>query len=116
MNARLTITAIVLCVVAITSARAEDGIASVYSTRSPDQNGTKTASGIRLNDNALTAAHRSLPFGSKVTVTNKRDGKSIDVTIIDRGPFVKGRIIDLTPAAARAIGCSGLCPVSVTRR
>ena len=89
---------------------AGDGIASVYSTR---EQGSQTASGLKLNDNALTAAHRTLPFGSKVRVTNTKNGRSVVVTITDRGPFVHGRIIDLTPAAARAIGFNGLAKVSV---
>jgi rare lipoprotein A len=92
-----------------TSALAQSGIASVYSTRE----GTRTASGVRLNDNALTAAHKSLPFGSKVRVTNSRNGKSVVVTITDRGPFVRGRVIDVTPAAARALGFSGLASVTL---
>jgi rare lipoprotein A len=85
----------------------QNGIASVYSTKE----GTRTASGIRLSDHALTAAHRSLPFGSKVHVTNHKNGKSVVVTITDRGPFIRGRIIDLTPAGARALGFNGLAPV-----
>jgi rare lipoprotein A len=90
--------------------RTQSGIASVYSTES----GNRTASGGRLNPGALTAAHRSLPFGTKVRVTNKRNGKSVVVTINDRGPFVRGRIIDLTPAGATAIGMGwGLAPVNV---
>lgn len=92
---------------------AESGIASVYSTR--ESGGSRTASGVRLNDGALTAAHKSLPFGSKVKVTNHRNGKSVVVTITDRGPFVRGRIIDLTVAAASALGFSGLAPVTVER-
>jgi rare lipoprotein A len=91
-------------------ALARDGIASVYSTR---EQGSQTASGLKLNDNALTAAHRTLPFGSKVRVTNTRNGRSVVVTITDRGPFVHGRIIDLTPAAARVIGFNGLAKVSL---
>ena len=87
----------------------QKGIASVYSTRE----GTRTASGIRLRDSALTAAHRSLRFGTKVKVTNRKTGKSVIVTITDRGPFVRGRIIDLTPAGARALGFSGLAPVTL---
>ena len=63
----------------------------------------------------LTAAHRTLPFGTKVTVTNKRNGRSVTVRINDRGPFVRGRIIDLTPAAAHALGFSDLAPVEVTK-
>lgn len=89
---------------------AEVGIASVYSTKT----GTQTASGIKLNDSALTAAHRTLPFGTKVKVTNTRNGKSVEVVITDRGPFIAGRVIDLTPAGASAIGFSGLAPVNLT--
>lgn len=86
---------------------AERGIASVYGTSS----GHSTASGQRLNNSALTAAHRSLPFGTEVMVTNIRNGESIVVTINDRGPFVRGRIIDLTPAGARFLRFHGLAPV-----
>jgi rare lipoprotein A len=88
------------------------GIASVYTTKT----GSKTASGRRLNDGALTAAHRSLPFGTKVRVTNKRNGRSVIVTITDRGPFIRGRVIDLTMAGANAIGMGwGLAPVTLDR-
>jgi rare lipoprotein A len=90
-------------------ASAESGVASVYSTES----GSKTASGQRLNPGALTGAHRSLPFGTKVLVSNRKNGRSVLVTINDRGPFVRGRIIDVTPAAARALGFSGLAQVSL---
>src|SRR4051812_31285029 len=76
------------------------GIASVYSVES----GRRTASGQELNREALTAAHRTLPLGTKVTVTNKSNGHSVVVTINDRGPFVRGRIIDVSPAAARVLG------------
>ena len=90
----------------------ESGIASHYSTRDSDQNGTTVACpGHKLNDGALVAAHRSRPCGSKVTVTNKANGKSVVVTIIDRGPFVKGRVIDLSLAAASALGFRGLTSV-----
>ena len=92
-------------------AQSQSGIASVYSTES----GSRTASGARLNPGALTAAHRSLPLGSQVRVTNRSNGRSVVVTINDRGPFVRGRIIDLTPAAARALGFSGLASVTVDR-
>ena len=85
------------------------GVASVYSTES----GGKTASGQKLNPQALTAAHRTLPFGTKVKVTNKHNGHSVVVTINDRGPFVRGRVIDVTPAAARVLGFSGLAQVTV---
>jgi rare lipoprotein A len=82
------------------------GIASVYS-------GEKTANGEYAHANGLTAAHRSLPFGTMVKVTNKQTGRSVVVRINDRGPYVHGRVIDLMPAAARAIGSSGLAPVSL---
>lgn len=95
------------------SAQEQRGIASVYSTK----HGTRTASGRKLVDSHLTAAHRTLPFGTAVRVTNLRNGKSVVVTITDRGPFVRGRVIDLTQAAARAIGMGyGLAPVSVVRQ
>jgi rare lipoprotein A len=84
-------------------------VASVYSTES----GSRTASGQQLNPQALTAAHRTLPFGTKVRVTNKSNGRSVVVTVNDRGPFVRGRVIDVTPAAARQLGFSGLTHVSV---
>ena len=89
---------------------AESGVASVYSTES----GSRTASGQRLNPSALTAAHRSLPFGTQVRVSNRKNGRSVIVTINDRGPFVRGRIIDVTPAAARELGFSGLVPVTLS--
>ena len=75
----------------------------------------RVASGGYFNPNALTAAHRSLPFGTKVRVTNQRNGKSVVVTINDRGPFIKGRIIDLSKRAAGVIGMqgSGVAPVHV---
>jgi rare lipoprotein A len=82
------------------------GVASVYSDR-------HTASGERMNSGAMTAAHRTLPFGTKVTVVNNHTGRSVVVRINDRGPFVHGRVIDLSPAAARAIGVNGLAAVSL---
>jgi rare lipoprotein A len=67
-----------------------------------NESGSKTASGQRFNQNALTAAHRSLPFGTKLRVTH--GGRSVVVTINDRGPFIRGRVLDLSTGAARAIG------------
>jgi rare lipoprotein A len=84
------------------------GIASIYSYR-----GGQTASGERSRPSGLTAAHRSLPFGTMVRVTNKRNGRSVVVRINDRGPFVRGRVIDVTPTAASALGFSGLAPVQL---
>ncbi len=68
-----------------------------------------------MNPAALTAAHRSLPFGSHVRVVNRKNGRAVTVRITDRGPFVRGRVIDLSPAAARAIGVAGLAPVTLAR-
>jgi peptidoglycan lytic transglycosylase len=90
-------------------ASAQSGIASIYSYKS-----SRTASGERAHPAAMTAAHRSLPFGTKVRVTNRRNGNSVVVRINDRGPFVRGRVIDVTPAAARALGFAGLAPVSLS--
>jgi len=70
----------------------------------PGFHGKKTASGTRFNQNAMTAAHKSLPFGTKVKVVDQRTGKSVRVTINDRGPFIKGRIIDLSKQAATELG------------
>jgi len=67
-----------------------------------------------MNAGAMTAAHRTLPFGTHVTVVNSGNGRTVVVRINDRGPFVRGRVIDLSPAAARAIGVSGLARVSLT--
>ena len=111
MKAPLCILIIVLGDVLLPSVAtaAQSSIASVYSTK----HSTKTASGTRMTDYALTAAHRTLPFGTKVRVTHSKSGKSVIVTITDRGPSVRGRIIDLTPAAARLLGISGLAPVII---
>ncbi len=88
------------------AASAQSGIASVYS-------GGRTANGEHMVSSALTAAHRSLPFGTMVRVTNNHTGRSVVVRINDRGPFVRGRVIDLSPAAARALGFSGLANVTL---
>ena len=93
----------------IAAAHAETGVASVYAYA-----GGKTASGERANPSALTAAHRTLPFGSMVKVTNKKNGQPVSVRINDRGPFMRGRIIDLTPAAAQQLGFGGLAPVTLS--
>jgi rare lipoprotein A len=86
------------------------GLASWYGARHA---GHRTASGERFDPDALTAAHRTLPFGSRVRVTNVENGRSVVVRINDRGPFAEGRVIDLSEAAARAIGIteSGLARV-----
>jgi rare lipoprotein A len=96
-----------------TKAGSATGIASVYGN-GDGYAWRKTANGERMNPSAMTAAHRTLPFGTQVSVVNQRNGRKVVVRISDRGPFVRGRIIDLTPAAARAIGLMGLAPVKVT--
>ena len=70
-----------------------------------NESGSKTASGQRFNQNAMTAAHRTLPFGTKLRVTH--GGRSVVVTINDRGPFIRGRVLDLSTGAARAVGLTG---------
>jgi rare lipoprotein A len=82
------------------------GVASTYGNES----GSQTASGQRFNENAMTCAHRSLPFGTKLRVTH--GGHSVTVTVNDRGPFVRGRVLDLSTGAARALGLSGLGQVT----
>jgi rare lipoprotein A len=90
------------------AASAESGIASVYSYA-----GRPTADGERASPSGMNAAHRTLPFGTMVRVTNNSTGRSVVVRINDRGPFVRGRVIDLTPAAAHALGFSGLAHVTL---
>ncbi|MFN6498778.1 MAG: septal ring lytic transglycosylase RlpA family protein [Nostoc sp. DedQUE01] len=88
------------------------GVASFYGY---DGSGNRTASGQRFNPEGMTAAHRSLPFGTQVRVTNTRNGRSVVVRINDRGPFIRGRIIDVSVGAARVLGMmgSGVAPVHV---
>lgn len=99
MNRRITaIVAASFLGLSAAPAAAQCGSASWYALTS------KTASGERMNPAAMTAAHRSLPFGSKMKITNQRNGKSVVVRINDRGPFIKGRVIDLSKAAAHKLG------------
>jgi rare lipoprotein A len=81
----------------------------------PQFHGRRTANGEIFNSNDLTAAHRSLPFGTKVRVTNINNGRSVVVRINDRGPFIGGRIIDLSAGAARILNMvqSGVAPVQL---
>jgi rare lipoprotein A len=88
----------------------QHGAASWYG---PGFQGKQTANGERFNTHALTAAHRSLPFGSRVRVTNQQTGRSVVVRINDRGPYVGGRVIDLSKASAQAIGISGVGRVTL---
>jgi len=87
-------------------ASAQSGIASIYA-------GGKTANGEIASATGMTAAHKTLPFGTLVRITHLHSGRSVVVRINDRGPFVRGRIIDVMPAAAHALGFSGLAPVTV---
>ena len=100
------------CLLGIMSqpAPAEDGrsFAAIYSQK----DGT-TSSGESYSSGKLTAAHRSLPFGTVVRVTNLKNRRTVIVRINDRGPYSKSRIIDLTPAAAHQLGFSGLVPVEL---
>lgn len=93
-----------------TTGYTESGKASYYASQ---HQGRRTASGERFDQAKLTAAHRTLPFGTQVRVVHARTGKSVVVRINDRGPFVRGRIIDLSGAAFRQIGelRSGVIPV-----
>ncbi len=103
---------VLLMVFALASLFAEEGLASWYTS---DRPGALTANGDVFDSKALTAAHKSLKFGSKVKVTNLENGNSVEVRINDRGPYVEGRIIDLTPEAAKQLGIykSGVAKVSL---
>ena len=90
----------------IGGATSESGLASIYA-------GGQTASGEKSLPGGMSAAHRSIPFGTKVRVTNRANGKSVVVRINDRGPFIRGRVIDLMPATARELGFSGLTRVTL---
>ncbi len=94
-------------------AKVHKGKASFYSVRT--NGGRQTASGERLRNDAATAAHRSLPFGTRVRVTNLRNGRSAVVRINDRGPFIKGRIIDVTISVARQLQMvsAGVVPCTI---
>jgi rare lipoprotein A len=115
----LAITAVVLgCALGAIPAAAEEtkptqsGAASWYG---PGFHGKRTANGETFNTNALTAAHKTLPFGTEVRVTNERTGKSVVVRINDRGPYAHGRMIDLSKAAAEAVGISGVGQVTLAK-
>ena len=88
----------------------QSGGASWYG---PGFQGRRTASGETFNTHEMTAAHRTLPFGTRVRVLNQRTGKSVVVRINDRGPYAHGRVIDLSRASAQAIGISGVGSVIV---
>jgi rare lipoprotein A len=104
-----------VCAVAIAGASVSGGAALAQcGTASWYHEGSRTATGERYNPDGISAAHRSLPFGTRVKVTHKRTGRSVVVRINDRGPFIRGRIIDLSRGAKRVIGMGGLAPVCLT--
>ena len=85
-----------------TSANGEDRVSASW--YGEELRGKKTASGEKFNPDGLTAAHRTLPFGTCLVVGNPRNGKSVNVRVNDRGPFAKDRVLDLAAGAARSIG------------
>ena len=97
-----------------TSASMQKGTASWYG---PGFHGRRTASGERFNSGAMTAAHRSLPFGTKLRVVNEKNGRSVVVRVNDRGPFARNRIIDLAKGPAQELGLTstGTAYVSLHR-
>ena len=90
----------------------QDGQASWYG---PGFHGRRTASGETFDTHDMTAAHRTLPFGTRVRVVNQRTGQSVIVRINDRGPYVRGRVIDLSKASAEFLGISGVGAVALSR-
>lgn len=108
---RLLLAALALVVLASAS-HAETCIASQYGI-GDGYHGKRAADGSIFNTYALTAAHKTLPFGTRVTVSNLSNGRSVVVRITDRGPFMRGRCIDLSHAAANVIGMGGLAKVLV---
>ena len=99
--------------IGVLSAHSETGKASYYSTKC--NGGTHTTSGQKLVNSSNTAAHKTLPFGTLVRVTNLKNGRSEVVKITDRGPHIKGRIIDVTVGVAKKLGFinSGVIPVKI---
>ena len=104
-----------VCAVAFISVGASHGAAqAACGTASWYHEGAKTANGERYRPDGISAAHKTLPFGTKVLVRNQRTGRSVTVRINDRGPFIRGRIIDLSRGAKRVIGMDGLASVCLT--
>ena len=113
MRALLTLIALITLCLPL-SAQTQSGKASYYAK---NFNGRRTASGERLHRDSLTCAHRNYPFGTMLRVTNMLNGRQVVVRVNDRGPFHKGRIIDLSWAAAKELGmiAQGIAPVTVER-
>ena len=116
ITTKAKIFASVLRLIATTAPALADtvGVASYYGK---ELSGRRTANGERFNPYGLTAAHRSYPFGTKLRVTNLRNGKVVVVRVSDRGPFARGRILDLSLGAAHAIGLvsSGTAKVRIAK-
>ena len=114
MNNKQLLIAFFFMLIAITAHAQQKGKATFYSKRAT---GARTASGERLHHDSLTCAHRTYPFGTLLKVTNLNNGKTVVVRVTDRGPFAKGRIIDLSYAAAKQLDmlCAGVATVTVER-
>lgn len=104
---RIMIAVIAFAAMSSPALAGQRGLASYYTE------GSRTASGERYNRNGMTAAHRSYPFGTRLRVTHLKTGRSVTVRVNDRGPFIRGRIIDLSYGAAKAIGMTGAGVASV---
>ena len=102
MSANLGISAFLVFVALSTSANGEDRVSASW--YGDELRGNRTASGEKFNPDGLTAAHKTLPFGTCLVVGNPRNGKSVNVRVNDRGPFAEDRVLDLAAGAARAIG------------
>ena len=112
-NKIITVVTTIAMLISFTAqAQTESGKASFYSKKS---SGRRTASGERLHHDSLTCAHRTYPFGTLLLVTNPENGKHVIVKVTDRGPYVKGRVIDLSMRAAKELGimAKGIAPVLV---
>jgi rare lipoprotein A len=103
-----------VCALALIGVAASKGAEAACGTASWYHEGSKTANGERYRPDGITAAHRSLPFGTRVAVRNQRTGRTVTVRINDRGPFIGGRIIDLSRGAKQVLGMDGLAPVCLT--
>lgn len=102
---------VIACILAsVLPAHASFGIASWYG---PGFHGRLTASGEIFNQYAMTVAHKQLPFGTTIRITNIRNGKSVIAKVNDRGPFIKGRVLDLSKGVNNILGCN-LCKVNYT--
>lgn len=100
----------IFCLPLSLQAKTLTGMASWYGKQ---HHGRKTASGVKFNMNGLTSAHKTMPFGTMIQVTNLSNGLSVIVKVTDRGPFIKGRILDLSKKAAETIKMDGVAKVKI---